>query len=808
MKSSIMRKWLISTFTVLIVAAFLFVWWMSSSDFEGSYREIKQQYYGVIQEQVVNEVETSIKYGKNLDSFYDVDSIFGKLTTLLPEQVKAVITNSRGEILYTSFDTAEQKDYLAVFQNPHVLAKVENLSADMKYTSLVQDKYEIMLLPISDKNQDVVGSFSLIYPAAAITEELKAERMGNLRLSLQILIIPVLIMITFLSFVQISNERERESKFGGPEKITGPQRRHLMMIIVPSLIIMAGIGVQSTIMYNQYQLKYKTALTEGARGILTYVENSIDSLHKKGVTYEKMQGMSEYLTSKVKETPILWNIRVYNTVADTGEALSRENTWGISAPLAPEETNQKMMVEIQISQEYLDGKMLNMLLEFLATLIVSAVLIFEVMRLPDILIFRRSKNFNTDFPEQYEKITASLRILSFIAFMGMYASMPFSAMLMREWDARVLGLSTDISASLPMTLELLAVMLFSMLFARFFNRVGLKTFVLAAGLLIILGNALCAIATGPLQLIFFRGVCGIGFAGIKHVLNNVISLGAKEDERTGLNIASMNAGLLGGIMCGGSIGAVITNSMSMSFTYLFTAGILLICIIMFLITIPWKLLKHNIKSTNTGEELEFKGRLYALFNGKVFKYLLMVTLPLNLGLMFIVAFIPGYVQKMNLPVIVISYGYLINGLVGIYLGAYLAKKLTAKIGKTLCITVMLVMGGVGIMIIGIGSSAGIVLLSTALMGLFDGFGSPAAMNYFIEIPEIKNNVGVSNSLALLGVLGNATQMMSPLVYGWLMLVPTVSGLNPLVILGAVYLIFAAAFLLPFRSQTPDHKITV
>jgi MFS family permease len=247
--------------------------------------------------------------------------------------------------------------------------------------------------------------------------------------------------------------------------------------------------------------------------------------------------------------------------------------------------------------------------------------------------------------------------------------------------------------------------------------------------------------------------------------------------------------------------------MGMSFTYLFTAGILLICIILILFSIPWKLLKQNTQLVKAKEEMGFLGTLHVLLNGQVLKYLLMVTVPLNLGLMFIVAFIPGYIQKMNLPVLLISYGYLINGLVGIYLGAFLAKKLTEKLGRTLCVSVMLVMGGGGILVIGIWSSAGIILLSTALMGLFDGFGSPAAMNYFIEMPEIKNKVGVSNSLAFLGVMGNAIQMISPLVYGWIMFMPTVSGFNPLMIMGAVFLIFAATFLLPFRRQTPEQKIT-
>ncbi len=811
MKSNTMRKWLISIFTVLIAVAFLFVWWMSSSDFENSYREIKQQYYGVIQEQVVNEVETSIKYGKTLDSFYNVDSIFGKLTTLVPSYVKAVITNDKGEVLYTSSDdSTDEKNYLAVFGYPNVAAKVDSLSGADNYISMIQDNYEIMMLPISDKSQAVVGSLCMIYPSAEINKELKAGRMDNLKISFLLLIITVLALIVFLSFVPVEKymDEQRDPKDGIAENTFGPRRRRLMMIMIPTLIIMVGIGVQSAYMYNHYQVKYKSVLTESAHGILAYISDSLTSLHQKGVSYEKMEGMTEYMTTKVQETPILWNIRVNKVITDTGEVLNRENTWEISAALEPDTNNEIMQLEVQISEEYLDGKMFNMLLQFLATLIAAAIVVFEVMRLPDILIFRRSKQFNTASPEQNQNVTAGLRILSFLVFMGIYASMPFSVILMRKWDAQIFGLSTDITATLPMTLELLAVMLFSMLFARYFSKVNLKAFMLVTGLFIVLGNVFCAAATGPVQLILFRGLCGIGFAGLKHVLNTVIALGSEESERTGLNIAAMNAGLLGGIMCGGSFGAVITNSMGMSVTYQFTAGLLIVCGMMFLATIPWKLLKQNNSSGHVKEEIEFKGMFHALLNGKVLRYLLMVTIPLNLGLMFIVAFIPGYIEKMNLPVILISYSYLVNGLVGIYIGAFLAKKLTEKLGRTLCVSVMLFIGGLGISIIGIWSSVGIILLSTALMGLFDGFGSPVAMNYFIEIPQIKNNVEVSSSLAFLGVVGNAIQMLSPLVYGWIMAAPAVFGLNPLLFLGVIFLVFAVSFLFPFRRQTPEQNISV
>ncbi|MDD2421946.1 MAG: MFS transporter [Heliobacteriaceae bacterium] len=788
------RNWLILIFSVLLISASLFVWWMSSSNFKSSYKEIKHQYYSVVAEQVVSELEASIKYGKSLDSFYNIDGIFAKLTSLLPAHIKAVITNSKGDVLYTSFDNNEDKnEVIKVIQNQNVVMKLQNITLAQSYVSLEQGNHEVMILPIGDKSGVVIGSLVLICPSAAITVELEPQQMETLRISLLVLGISLLLLIIFLCFAPVPEETEND------------RRRQLLLKVVPALIVMVCIGVQSITMYDQYKAKYKSAIADGAGGILTYIETTVGSMYQKGIPYEQMDGLTEYLTGKAKDTPIIWNIRIYNSIADTGEVLEREDSWRISAPLTHKKEGADTQVEIQLSQEYMDEQMLNMLLVFLVTMIAATVIIFEAMRLPDLLMFRRSRQYNTGSVIQYEKITSGLRIETFIFFMAVYASMPFSAILIRNWDAQLFGLSTDMTASLPMTFELLSLMLFSLVFARFFSKSASRVLLCVSAIVIILGNILSALVTGPLYLILCRVLCGAGFAGIKNVLNAIIASGSEGSERTGLHIAAMNAGILGGIMCGGSLGAVIANSISTSFTYLFTAGILLVAIAILLYIFPWKLIKQKMETVTTGVKNMSQGMGHVLLQGKVLKYLVMVTLPLNLGLMFIVAFIPGYVQKVNLPVILVSYGYLVNGLLGIYLGPVLAKVLTRRLGRTVSVALMLLIGGIAISILSIKPSVAIILLSTALMGLFDGFGSPVSTDYFLEMPEIKDNIDIPSSLAFLGVMGNAIQMVSPMIYGWLLLIAAVTGINSLLVLGLVYLAFAVLFLAPFRGNYANPK---
>lgn len=781
------RRSLTLIFAVLLIAATFFVWWMSFSSFKSSYKEIKQQYYSVVAGQVVSELEASINYGKSLDSFYNINGIFAKLTSLLPEHIEAVITNRGGEVLYTSFERGGRQEIMAVLENEKVGVRLENTGPSPKYASFEQGSQELMILPITDKSNTAIGSLVLVYPSAALKGELAPQQRETIQLSLLILGISLLVLILALWVLPVSAEEGKN-----------PSARQRLLQLIPALIVMVCLSVQSITMYAQYEERYKSALTDGAAGILNYIETTVGSLYEKGVTYEQMEGLTEYLTVKAKDTPIIWNIRIYNTIADTDEILERVDSWRISAPLNQGAEGRDTRVEIQISQEYMNGQMKNLLLVFLITMIASAVVVFEVMRLPELLLFRRSPEFNRDSSLQEEKITLGLRMINFIFFMALYASMPFSSILIRQWDGQLGGLSTDVTASLPMTLELLSLMLFSMLLARFSRHTGKRTFLMLSAAVIISGNVLSALATSPQQLILFRMLCGAGFAGVKTAVNAIIASGSQGSDRTGLHIAAMNAGLLGGIMCGGSLGAAIANSIGASYTYQFTAGLILAFLAITLHILPWKLLSEKQEGYSGQKKTKTPGLLPVLWQRKVLGYLVLVTLPLNLGLMFIVSFIPSYVEKLSLPVILISYGYLVNGLLGIYLGPLLAKSLIKKIGKAPSVAVMLFMGAAALLVLSISPMAAVILLSTALMGLFDGFGSPVSTDYFLDMPEIKEKLDIPSALAFLGVIGNAVQMLSPMIYGWLLLMGSHTGINTILALGLVYLVFGLLFLGMFR----------
>jgi len=805
------RRWLVITFTVIAIISFLFMWWMSSSSFKSSYNEIKEQYYAIISEQVVNEVESSVKYGKKLDSFYNINSIFNQVGVLLSQEFKPLITNNNGEVLYTSFNNEPNKnEYLNALTQPNVAVKLKSQDQNKNYTTVAQGKYKIMIFPIHDKDEAYIGNFVLMYPASLGQGELQVQQNRTLQQSLVLMAVAVILLLLFFLLFPM----ETKDTGQGKEKIVAEQiKKRRLLYAVPAIIVILGITVQSYTIYNQYRQEYRGALLEGARGILNYIDNTMTTLHQKGVPYDEMYGLEEFLADKVNETPILWDVRVNNVIYDTGSVLHRESNMSIMTPLKSD-GGDNYYIEVGISQDYLDREMRNMLLAFLGVIIIAGMMIFEIMRLPDIIILRNLAKTNGGDAAPYRSITVGLRAVTFMMFLGAYVSLPYSAIMIRQWGVSLFGLSTDVTASLPVTAELFAMMLFSLLFTRIHAFRQSKTWIFVSAGLVIFGNLLCTLAWSPLILIILRMVCGIGLAGLKTMINDIISYGYDNDERRGRNITEMNAGLLGGITCGGSLGAVIANSVGVSATFIGNALILVAFIAFTILALPWQLLRSNMtrELQNKIRDLQAKTKklqtglgLKGFFQPAVWRYLILVTLPLNLGLMFIVAFVPSYIQKMDLPVLLISYGYLINGLAGIYLGPLLARYLTGKIGRSKCIFTMLVLGAASMVLLFISPGIAVILLSTALMGLFDGFGTPVSIDYFIDMPELKDKMNVTSSLAILSVLGNAVQMISPLIYGGVLLMLD-TGVNSIAVLAAAYLLFAVLFIIPGRKKPKDRVI--
>ena len=766
-KKASKKIWILSVFVVFIAIAMSFVSWLIYAVFSQSYREIKQQYYGVVSRQVVEDIENSIRNGKQIERFYGMDKVLNDMLKLISTEqvpINTAITDTDGAVLYSSYSGSEREaEYNALLTNENVVYNLDFTDA-ASATFRIADAgdHEVMLQPIYDREGAQIGAMALFYNVSDIEQELIQQKQNSDMVTMSCIGATILLLVLYVVVLPRSVcVYDNTAAADSAEAYKHKQRENRYMFLIPVFAIMAGLLVQCVISYNEYQKRYKEVMFEGAQGISEYVGDIINGLHEKGVDYDRMNGLPEYLADKVEDSPLLWNVSVVNVYADTADVLTRSSEYNVSLKIGSDE-GMNTHINVEISKEYIDEKMLGMLLVFVVTFAVALIMIFELLKLPDAMFTRISRPFRESQTVQAGAVAPVLRLGAFIAYTGMYVGITFSSVLIMQWNKSIFGLTVTFLASIPMTAELLATMLCSLLCLPLYRKLPLKLVFTISAFISAAANALCFMATSPEQLIILRFISGVGFAGIKYSLNSFVSLGSLTSENTTENLAALNAGLLGGITCGGTLGAVIASSVNVHTSYLI-AGIFIFAFLIAVLTLsPWKLFRANNAEASTEKKSRF-GALSLLAKPSFLRYTLLVAIPMNFGLMFVVAFFPGFVSALGLPDVTTSYGYLINGLVGIYVGPVLLKALSGKIGRTACVVISLGLAAVSILILNINAPLVIVLVSVAVLGLFDGFGTPATSDYYVNMPVVKE-AGVSQGLAMLNVIGSIVQTFSPVLY--------------------------------------------
>lgn len=797
MKKKVSKSiWILTVFVVFIAVAMSFVSWLIYAVFSENYREIKQQYYAVVSRQIVEDIENSVKNGKQIERFYGMDKVLNNMLEIISTDnvpLNAAITDVDGNVLYDSYTASGNgADYYnALIAGETVQASIRFNDGEGTYTIINQSGYEMMIQPVYDAAGTQIGSMLLFYRTEDVESELLGEKERSNITTLLCAGVVILVMVVYFIAVPRSITEDDEN---GADEVTRFRKKSLrnrVMFVVPVIMIMAGLMAQCVLSYNAYQKRYKRVMFEGATGISRYLGDIIDELNGKGVPYDKMNGLAEYLSGKVQDSPLLWNVSVVSVYADTSSLLERDSEYNVSLPISTDD-DSSMHINIEISKAYIDEKMLDMLLVFAMAFAVAILMIYELLKLPDALFTRLSKDFKGSREVQAATVAPMVRLAAFIAFTGLYIGTPFSAVLINQWNKTLFGLPVNVVASIPMTAELLSTMLCSLLLLPLYRKLGARKVLTASALTSVAAQILCFMAGGPAQLIVFRFLSGMGFAGIKYALNTVVSQGSVSSDNTTDNLAALNAGLLGGITCGASLGAVIAGSIGVQTSYLIAGIFMALSLAALLGLSPWKLIADN----NAAETAAVKrasqktGALSFLGSFAFWRYMLLVAVPLNFGLMFIVAFFPSFVSSMGMSDIVTSYGYLINGLIGIYLGPKLLKALSRRIGKTFCVALSLLIAAGAVFILNIDIPVVILMVSVALLGLFDGFGTPACSDYYVDLAFVKK-IGANQALAVLSVVGSVVQTFSPVLYS-LILGGGMAGVN---ILGVTFGVCAVLFVI-------------
>lgn len=747
----------IMPFLVIALLSVFFLSLISYNILLGSYYDIRSQYISVVNEQVIEEIETSVNFGKTLENYYGMDKILEKATSQLGEGYNIAILSTDGKVRYSTYGESE-----------------------ISFDGFAKDQ-KVIKQHISGEDGKIIGTFVTVYEKA-YERSLVSDELRQLRnvTGLAALIVAVLAMIVMLLLSRAS-------------------RKPVVPIVIT--IILAMI-LQSAFLIYIYQGAYKNTVMKNAEGIGNYIALSLKEIEEKGVSIDEIDGLQDYFNEKTAYDMIA-GIKLQEETISEGDAVSTPDHIAaasddevLTIKLDDPEKDQ-LQIMVQISGEFIRQMIIGMVLNFIAVIAIIFVITAESMRLPQMLDFRKSREYNRSGSPQYKQMAYILRYGNFITSVGSYACLAFSALMIRQWNEGAFGLSVGLTAALSISICSLAEVLGLLAAPAFAKKIETKKLLILSTALLILSNLACFMAGSSAMVLLLRALSGLGFAGNKQATNNMIALGyatAKERED---NLAESNAGLIGGIMCGSSMGAIIAATLGYEATFALAAAIFVLFIVFLIYFIPWKLLAENSKKREI-KEVDFN-RVFALMRDpQIIRYSLTVNLPLYIYLMVIVVLIPGIIQANGISPVVLTYCNLLNGLFGLYIGVRLGGALRKRLGIRGSIALISAIGAAAILMQSLPYPVIVLLVAAVLLGLVDGAGIPLASDYFLELDSVRGRIDEATALSLLAIIGFIVMTIAPVL-----LDACINSRTAVIILPAV--LFVLSLLIFSKKKEKTHE---
>ena len=752
------KKRILSLFIygVALLGSLVFVFWVSEMAFWNSSIELNEQYIAIRSEEVAERIQTSIKYGKTLSNYYGLEDELKDISEINPDNISACVSIPGGEIVNGTFP-AEENTRIQMLTSLYDNLNKKNVEMEDNPDKSIASKnitvgaYNAILYKIVDAGGNKAGMMIVTYNRKNIV---KYSLDKNKLIPFGAVYFAGILALALYVF------RKRNNSGKTPEKLVRN---------IPIFIIMLSMLVFVAFLFSGFRKGYVGLSENTALKTQEFLQATVDDLLEKGLPENELYRLDSYFESIVSQNEAISEISI----------------------------DQNGKVLTVTSQEYLRSNTLFLAATFGAIFAVCIMIMYELT------VFITSLTEGSASAEEESKVRTQdtlpvsirsiIRVLSFVLYTAIYTSMPYAAVIMRQQGQTVFGLNTAISASIPLTVELVVVLITTMIIQRVYsNEKPFKLFLIAV-VILITSNIACMKVDSPYLLIMLRAFCGVGFAYLKYFFNSLIAVGSKDVKEIEQNFANMNAGLLGGITIGSSLGSILAGTFGYWVNYLFTGIVIFACALPCYIVLR-KRFDFVAMFPNKADGSNGVSILSVFKNRKLRRAILLTDIPLNIGLMYVVAFLPVYMRVIGKPAIATSYAYLINGLCGVYVGVFLIG-LFKKLSGEKSVIISIIIGAVGILFLLLGGKVWVVIVSAAIMGIFDGYGTPSMTGYFAYL-STNENFDKKGAITIYGSIGSAVQILCPVLYG--LLAQPDGNLLPLMIFGIVFILFGVFFAVEVR----------
>lgn len=369
-----------------------------------------------------------------------------------------------------------------------------------------------------------------------------------------------------------------------------------------------------------------------------------------------------------------------------------------------------------------------------------------------------------------------VRLSVFVTFLAFNMATSFLPVYILRFVRADMAIPSALAGSLPMTLNLMAIGLTSVICPGLMKRMGFRNLAAASGLFALCGDLMMAFCFQYGMVVAGLILNGIGVGLITNSIHIFIASIADE-EQDGFSI--FNAASLSGINCGMLFGSALAERMDQGNVYFVSAAVWAFVILIFFLIGGRFTLKEREEEQGHGGMLRF------IASPSILKFMLCVQVPYIIINSFTYYYVPIYGSEHDLSENMISLLIILCSLCSVYLSVTVTNYVTKRFqDKAMYLSTVITFAG--LLLFAFRMSLPSLVGALLLIGLANSFGSATRISRFIRM-DAAVRYGEDNAMGAYDLVDNLGESTGSIIFasiisvgfstGILTLIGCVGGLN-------------------------------
>jgi predicted MFS family arabinose efflux permease len=353
----------------------------------------------------------------------------------------------------------------------------------------------------------------------------------------------------------------------------------------------------------------------------------------------------------------------------------------------------------------------------------------------------------------------AIRFVSFLAIAGVFLSASFLPLFSKSLARPVGSLPLDLLVGMPMVVETLCGAVVALLYGHVRLRLGLKTDVVLACLVVAAGMAATAAASSFPWLFAARVVVGMGM-GLLMIAFRTYFLIEKNELRKESGIVALTAGVVAGINAGSVAGGMIAARTGMTFVFYLQVAMLLLAAAGAIVLVR----NRKRPAPQSGSAAPALSSFAFLRDRAVWTFFLFAFMPITACGLFLGFLFPLFAESQGLSTNEISLAFMLFGACSVYLGPAMTRLTSFLFGPRASIPVGALVMVAALLLFAAFQSLPAAYAAIALFGLTDCFVFNQGMSYFAALPGVRR-FGEDKAMGVYNVFESGGEALGPLAFG-------------------------------------------